>query len=293
MNNQAAWIPAANARLEVKGAPTPQPAPHEVVIRNYAVAINPVDVVMQDMDRLITAYPSVLGSDSAGEIVAVGADVTDCAVGDRVVATGDVIETGKPSNGAFQLYSATRATMVGKISSRVSYTEASVLGMAMNTAAAGLYQKENMGLPYPHVRREPTGKTFLVWGGSGSVGSCAVQLVIASGYDVATTASAHNLDHCRSLGAKWVFDHSSPSVVEDIASALKGREFGGILDAVSKPDTLQKCGDIITQLGGYQFLQSILPARFPRPETLPEHIKFGQGKRSNKISFNFIYECPS
>ena len=279
MKNQAAWIPAAKARLEVKEAPTPQPEPHEVIVRNYAVAINPVDVVMQDMDRLIKAYPSVLGSDSAGEIVAVGADVTSCAVGDRVVATCDVIETGKPSNGAFQLYSATRATMVGKIPSHVSYTEASVLGMAMNTAAAGLYQKDNMGLPYPQVRRKSVGKSFLVWSGSSSVGSCAVQLAVASGYDVATTASTHNLDHCRSLGAKWVFDHSSSTVVEDIASALKGTEFGGALDAVSKPDSLQKCGDIITQLGGYQFLESILPARFPRPETLPEHIKFGQGKR--------------
>ena len=290
MNNQAAWIPAAKARLEVKEAPMPHPAPHEVVIRNYAVAMNPVDAVMQDMDRLVKAYPSVLGSDSAGEIVAVGTDVTHYAVGDRVVATGDVIETGRPSNGAFQLYSATRATMVGKIPSQVSYTEASVLGMAMNTAAAGLYQKENMGLPYPQVPRKSTGKTFLVWGGSASVGSCAVQMAIASGYDVATTASAHNLDYCRSLGAKWAFDHSSSTVVEDIVTALKGKEFGGTLDAVSKPDTLQKCGDIITQLGGYQYLESVLPARFPRPEALPENIKFGQGKRFESRRFNLFFD---
>ena len=243
------------------------------------MAINPVDIIMQDMDRLIKSYPSVLGSDSAGIITAVGSSVTHLKPGDRVVATCDVIEAGKASNGAFQLYSATKASLVGKIADKTSFAEAAVFGMGMNTAAAGLYQKDNLNLPYPTVPRKPLGKTLLVWGASGSVGACALQMARASGYDVAATAGSANLEQVKGLGAKWVFDHKSPDVVKEIVEALKGEgEFGGALDGVSKPESLKACGEVIKELGGNQFLESVLPARFERPEGLDEGIKFGKGE---------------
>jgi D-arabinose 1-dehydrogenase-like Zn-dependent alcohol dehydrogenase len=136
------------------------------------------------------------------------------------------------------------------------------------------------------VPAKPNGKTLLVWGGSSSVGACAVQMAIASGYEVATTASAHNFGLCKDIGAKWVFDHTKDSVVEDIVAALSGKEFGGAFDAISKLDTLEKCGRIITQLGGYKYLKSVLPGRMPRPEDLPEDIQFGKGKDIASASLN-------
>lgn len=135
-----------------------------------------------------------------------------------------------------------------------------------------------MGLPYPTVPRKPTGKTLLVWGGSSSVGACAVQLAIGSGYDVCVTAGPNNLDMCKEMGATWVFDHTKENVIEEIISALKGKEFGGAFDAISKPPTIAACAKVITALGGYKYLESVLPNRIPRPEDLAEDIQFGKGK---------------
>lgn len=64
-----------------------------------------------------------------------------------------------------------------------------------------------------------TGQTVVVWGGSTSVGSNAVQLAVAAGYEVVTTASPRNFDHVRALGASAVFDYNSSTVVQDIIGA--------------------------------------------------------------------------
>jgi NADPH:quinone reductase-like Zn-dependent oxidoreductase len=86
--NKAAWLYSAKLHpFKVDEAPMPTPGPNEVVVRNYAVAANPVDTAQQDMDRLVSSYPFVIGTDSAGIISAVGAEVTNFTVGDRVVAT--------------------------------------------------------------------------------------------------------------------------------------------------------------------------------------------------------------
>ena len=76
----------------------------------------------------------------------------------------------------------------------------------------------------------PTGQTVLVWGGSTSVGSNAIQLAIAAGYEVITTASPRNFDYVRSPWvATLVFDYNSPTVVPDIVAAFDGRTLAGAI----------------------------------------------------------------
>ena len=70
---------------------------------------------------------------------------------------------------------------------------------------------------------------MLVWGGSTSVGSNAIQLAVAAGYDVITTASPHNADYVRGPGAREVFDYRSPDVISDIVAALYGRRLAGAI----------------------------------------------------------------
>lgn len=85
--NQAAWIltPKANPFI-VKEAPYPHPSPDEVVVKNYALAINPCDYMLQDTAFLdYISYPNIFGVDVAGEVVEVGSNVTDLAVGQRVI----------------------------------------------------------------------------------------------------------------------------------------------------------------------------------------------------------------
>jgi NADPH:quinone reductase-like Zn-dependent oxidoreductase len=130
------------------------------------------------------------------------------------------------------------------------YEQAVVLPLAISTAAAGLYQKDFLALPYPNINAKPSGETVLIWGGSSSVGGTAIQLAVSSGLEVISTASKRNLKYVKALGAKHVFDYSSPSVVEDIVSLLKGSKFAGAYDAISSPETLKATTQVVGQLGG-------------------------------------------
>jgi NADPH:quinone reductase-like Zn-dependent oxidoreductase len=88
--NTAAWINAKRAKLEVRPAPYTSPGDDQIVIRNYAVAINPLDWIIQVAGNVAyrwLKYPTVLGSDVAGEVVEVGKAVTRFRVGDRVLGT--------------------------------------------------------------------------------------------------------------------------------------------------------------------------------------------------------------
>jgi NADPH:quinone reductase-like Zn-dependent oxidoreductase len=145
-----------------------------------------------------------------------------------VLALCDSGDNKKATNSSFQLYCATNAKGVAKLPSNVSYAQGSVLPLAISTAASALFQKDAHVLPHPQPNAKPTGKIVLVWGGGSSVGSCAIQLVKSVGFEVATTASSRNHDYCTSLGAKYVFDHTKASVVDDIVMALKGKNFGGV-----------------------------------------------------------------
>jgi NADPH:quinone reductase-like Zn-dependent oxidoreductase len=158
--------------------------------------------------------------------------------------------TGDPKHGGFQLYTVAHEITVSPIPDSISYEKAVVLPLAISTAAAGLYQKGFLALPYPTINPKPTEKTILVWGGSSSVGSTAIQLAVGSGLEVYATASKKNLEYVKALGAKFVFDYSGVAVVEDIVRTLRGSEFVGAFDGISSPETLKATAEIVHQLGG-------------------------------------------
>lgn len=164
--------------------------------------------------------------------------------------------TNEPKYGGFQLYTVAYEITISSIPSTLPYSQAVVLPLAVSTAAAGLYQKGYLELPYPtlHPALDPksksSGKTILIWGGSSSVGSTAIQLAKASGLKVITTASKKNLGYVRSLGATWAFDYRSESVARDIVYVLRDTKFMGAYDAISLSETLGPVGEIVHSLGG-------------------------------------------
>lgn len=84
--NKAAWLNEANTRLEVREAPMPSAEPNEIVIRNAAVAINPLDTHMQKAGVFVQQWPSILGCDVAGEVHEVGEGAQGrFKKGDRVI----------------------------------------------------------------------------------------------------------------------------------------------------------------------------------------------------------------
>ncbi len=232
--NTAAWMKAAREGLEVAEAPYPVAAPNQIVVRNHAVAVNPLDWIIQIAGTLAyrwLTYPTVIGSDVAGEVVEIGAKITRFAVGDRVI--GHAVGTDKDSNsateGAFQLYPVVNERMACPIPDSLPYENAAVLPLAVSTASCGLFQTDQLGLNHPTAEATPTGQTVLVWGGSTSVGSNAIQLARAAGYEVITTCSPANFDYVTPLGAAQAFDYNSPTVVTDVIAAFNQKHLAGAI----------------------------------------------------------------
>ena len=231
--NEALWLDSPRAALRPGPAPAPRPGPGEVVVRVRAVAVNPVDAVSGFARRRFVypwlRSPAVLGTDVAGEVSQLGDGVTALAVGDRVVgfATGQERFRNDPAHGAFQRSTVLAADLVTVLPPGTAFTDAVVLPLAVSTAAAGLFQPDQLALALPTADAGDRGETVLVWGASTSVGANAVQLARGAGYRVVATASPHNHDLVRSLGAAEVFDYRDRSVVPDLVRSLRGHVLAG------------------------------------------------------------------
>jgi len=233
--NSAAWLSAPYADLTVGDAPYTAASAGELVIRNRAVAVNPLDDVKQSTGDLMYSWlphPAILGEDVAGEVVDVGPGVTGFAVGDRVIAYAVGMEKNRnhAAEGGFQLFTVVRADLASPIPDDLAFESAVVLPLAVSTAASALFQADQLGLRHPttHPRGDAPRDWVVVWGGSTSVGSNAIQLAVAAGYSVLTTASPQNHDRMRELGAQHVVDYRSPSAVREIVSLLQGHRLAGV-----------------------------------------------------------------
>lgn len=175
-----------------------------------------------------------------------------------------------PANSGFQLYTLVKEITAAGIPDPISFEEAAVLPQAISTAAAGLFLKESLDLPLPSATDvKPTGKSILVWGGASSVGATTIQLAKAAGLTVITTASAHNHELVKSLGANAVFDYKSPTVVADVASALANTDFVGVFDAISEPPTFEMVCAILDQLKADVRTISVMPYDKPTKTFAP------------------------
>jgi NADPH:quinone reductase-like Zn-dependent oxidoreductase len=84
-SNQAAWLKAANTPLEVGPAPMPTAGAGEIIVKNAAIAINPIDWHQQDAGIFVQQFPAIIGCDVAGKVFKVGAGVERFKKGDRVI----------------------------------------------------------------------------------------------------------------------------------------------------------------------------------------------------------------
>jgi NADPH:quinone reductase-like Zn-dependent oxidoreductase len=232
----AAWLASSAADLTVGPAPRTAPREGEVAIRVRAVAINPLDTMKQHMGDLMyrwLPHPAVLGEDVAGEVEEVGPGATRFTVADRVRDDAVGMEKGRrhAAEGGFQTRVIVRTDLAAPIPDAMRFEDAAVLPLGISTAASGLFGAGQLGLRTPDATTPPTGETVVVWGGSTSVGVNAIQLAVAAGYDVVTTASPRNHELVLSLGASRAFDYRSPTAVRDIVAdiAASGRKVAGVL----------------------------------------------------------------
>ncbi|QRW25346.1 alcohol dehydrogenase [Rhizoctonia solani] len=199
--HKASLLLEKHGKLEVKTRPTPTPQKNQALVKVTAAAINPVDWKIIDYGIFVEKFPAVLGSDGAGVVEAVGPEVTDFDVGDRVFFQGAY---GHDDETTFQEKAIVQTDIISKIPDNITDDQASTIPLAALTALVGLFQKTGVDVPV----NGPTanGKGVLVLGGSSSVGQFAIQLARIAGFSpIVTTASAQHNDFLKSLGATHVF----------------------------------------------------------------------------------------
>jgi putative PIG3 family NAD(P)H quinone oxidoreductase len=196
-------------------AAEPVAAPGEVVVEVAATAVNRADL-MQRAGK----YPSpegesdILGLECSGTIVALGDGVEGWSVGDAVCAL--------LAGGGYAERVAVPVTQLLPVPVGVALADAAALPEAVCTVWSAMRD-----VPAP----EP-GALALVHGGSGGIGTMAIQMLRAAGWRVATTASAKHHALCRELGAEIVIDYRSEDFVDVVLGATGGRGADFVLDVI-------------------------------------------------------------
>lgn len=197
--------------------PKPAPTGRDLLVRVEAVSVNPVDTkIRRSQPGKTEPAPRVLGWDAAGVVEAVGRDVTLFKPGDAVYYAGSVKRPG--TNSEFQLVD---ERLVGHKPARLSAAEAAALPLTFLTAWEGLFERtaiDRLGAD--------RGRTLLVIGGAGGVGSAGIQLAKLAGLTVIASASRKETrDWVEGLGADHVVDHGKPLPAQVEAIAPGGVDF--------------------------------------------------------------------
>ncbi|AJC67753.1 MULTISPECIES: zinc-binding alcohol dehydrogenase family protein [Dickeya] len=179
-------------------AELPQPGEHDLLVAVKAVSVNPVDTkVHAGLRRNGLQHPRILGWDASGIVIKTGSGVSNFNVGDEVWYAGDITRPG--SNSTHQLVD---ARIVAHKPASLNWAEAAALPLTALTAWEGLFEHLN-------IQTAAKGKTLLIIGGAGGVGSLAISLA-AQRSEVTVIATASRPDSaqwCRDRGAHLVVDY--------------------------------------------------------------------------------------
>ncbi|KAI4171574.1 MAG: hypothetical protein LQ343_004166 [Gyalolechia ehrenbergii] len=266
MSNTAAIIPSIKARLAVQERPIPSPQGSELLIKNRALATNPVDWKIQDYGLFVTKYPNILGSDISGTVEAIGPDVKLFKKGDRVTGYAASNANGDINHGAFQQYSLLNENVTTKLPDDITFEEGAILPMSIATAGVAIF----LDLAVPRVGKQSG--AFLVWGASSSVGSAAVQIARSLGLTVYAVCSPRHHPKVREYGASHVFDYNDANVITNIVQAAKQNTDTIKLsfDAISEGTTPEQVASILNQQGGGKMAMT-LP--FPESAKKPDNVE--------------------
>lgn len=215
----------------------------QVLIKVVAAALNPIDFkrtlgFLRSLND--TPPPAVPGYDVAGVVVKVGSKVTKFKVGDEVY--GDINEISVRNQkkiGTLAEYTATEEKVLALKPQKLSFVEAASLPAALETAYGGL-----------ELAQFSTGKSILVLGGAGGVGSLVIQVAkhVFGASRVAATASTGKLELLRSLGADLTIDYTKENF-EDLPE-----KFDVVYDTVGQSEravkALKEGGKVVTIVGG-------------------------------------------
>jgi len=190
----------------------PIPGPHDLLVKIDAISVNPVDFKIRQnsaKDTVLEA-PKIIGWDAVGIVQAVGENVTLFEVGDPVYYAGDITKQG--SNAEYQIID---ERIVGRKPKSLSIEESAVIPLTALTAWEILFDRIRINAD------KDKGKSILIIGGAGGVGSIAIQLAkkIAGLTVIATASRPETIEWCKQQGADFVVDH------KDLISSVREAGF--------------------------------------------------------------------
>jgi NADPH:quinone reductase-like Zn-dependent oxidoreductase len=189
--------------MEYGDVADPVAAPGQVLVDVHAASVNGADwKVRKGSYAPITDLPYIPGRDFSGVVSALGAGVTDFAIGDAVFGVCDV--------GQEQAYAekvAIKAAIVAKKPASLSHVDCAALALIGLTALCSI--EDTLQLK--------SGETILIQGGAGGVASFAIQVAKHIGARVITTASAANHDYLRTLGADQIIEYNKDDFTQVVS----------------------------------------------------------------------------
>ena len=207
----------------------PEPDDDQVLIRVIGAGVNPVDGMIRSgmFANEHRAFPMILGGDIAGVVEKVGSKVTKFKTGDPVFAYISL-----DNSGGYAQYALAPEREVAPKPRSLTYVEAAAVPIVAMTAWQALIDTAKLG----------SGQTVLIHGGSGGVGSFAIQIAKARGAKVIATASTANQDLLKRLGADVTIDYTKQNF-EDTA-----KDVDVVLDSIGK-DTLARSYGVVKKGG--------------------------------------------
>ncbi len=192
--------------LRLVQRPVPVPKPGEVLIRVAAAGINRPDLMQRQ-----GLYPPPPGA----------SDLPGLEVAGTIVETGEAV-CALVNGGGYAQYVAVDARHCLPIPHGLTAVEAAALPETCFTVWHNLFERARLG----------AGETLLIHGGSGGIGSTAIQMASLLGARVFTTASPAKLDFCRRMGAALALDYNDPNLAETVRGETGGRGVDVILDMI-------------------------------------------------------------
>src|SRR3954469_6793642 len=263
--------------LKYEEVTRPEPKDDQVLVRVVAAAVNPVDTAVRQgylRQRTGEKFPMIIGYDIAGVVEKAGAKVTKLKPGDAVYAYLTL------AGGGYAEYAVASEKEAARKPNALTFDEAAAVPLAGETAWQALIDTAKL----------QSGQTVLIHGGSGGVGSLAVQIAKARGAKVIATASTANQETLKQLGVDQAIDYTQTNFEEQV------KDVDVVLDTVGK-DTLGRSFGWVKK-GGIVFTIAGKPGRpeagkrgirvagmrpEPKAETLEELTKLAEAGKLKPI----------
>jgi len=211
--------------LKYEDAPRPEPKENQILVRVIAAGVNPVDTYVRSGKFGAATLPLIPGRDIAGIVEEVGPGATKFKKGDAVY--------GNVRNGGYAEFAVAVEKDIALKPAALDFVEAAAVPVAARTAWNALVETAHLS----------AGQTVLIQGGSGGVGSFAIQIAKVRGAKVFATASTGNQDLLKKLGADVAIDYTKQKF-EDVV-----KNVDVVLETAGK-ETLERSYPVVKK-GGY------------------------------------------